>query len=364
MRRWVLAAVLVVALAGNSYAADVLQEEAGILGADKLREGLTEESAALLEDVSPVEGGDFAGNLQKIFRAVVEQAGGWVRAGLRTCAGMLAVGLICAAAGTMGGERLETAARMAGCLAIAALCTAELDGMAGLAKRTLEELSDFSALLLPVLSSALAASGGVTSGGALYAGATLLVSVLTNLIRSFLIPCVYGYLFLATAEHAIGDGRLTRLRELAGWVVKTVLRAAVAAFTVYLTLTGMLAGATDELTLKAAKGVVSAAIPVVGSMISEASQAILTSAGVIRQASGAFGMLAVLATALGPFCRIGAQYLALRATAALGGFVAQKEQTGLLACAAEAMGDLLAMTGSAAVMVLVAVCAFLKAVNG
>ena len=126
----------------------------------------------------------------------------------------------------------------------------------------------------------------------------------------------------------------------------------------------MLAGATDELTLKAAKGVVSAAIPVVGSMISEASQAILTSAGVIRQASGAFGMLAVLATALGPFCRIGAQYLALRATAALGGFVAQKEQTGLLGCAAEAMGDLLAMTGSVAVMVLVAVCAFLKAVNG
>ena len=33
MRRWVLAAVLVVALAGNIYAADVLQEEAGIFAA-------------------------------------------------------------------------------------------------------------------------------------------------------------------------------------------------------------------------------------------------------------------------------------------------------------------------------------------
>ncbi len=89
----------------------------------------------------------------------------------------------------------------------------------------------FSALLLPVLSSALTASGGVTSGGALYAGATLLISVLTSLIRSFLIPCVYCYFFLAVAQYAIGDDRLECLRELAGWTVKTALRAAVAAFT-------------------------------------------------------------------------------------------------------------------------------------
>lgn len=82
----------------------------------------------------------------------------------------------------------------------------------------------------------------MTSGGALYAGATLLISVLTSLIRSFLIPCVYCYFFLAVAQYAIGDDRLECLRELAGWTVKTALRAAVAAFTAYLTLTGLLAG--------------------------------------------------------------------------------------------------------------------------
>ena len=156
-----------------------------------------------------------------------------------------------------------------------------------------------------------------------------------------------------------------RLRaELAGWTVKTALRAAVAAFTAYLTLTGLLAGAADEMTLKAAKSVISTAIPVVGGMISEASQAVLTSAALIRNSAGIFGLLAVLAVGLGPFLQIAVQYLALRVTTALSGFLAMQEHTKLLACAADAMGYMLAMTGSAMLMVIVAVCAFLKAVNG
>ena len=197
--------------------------------------------------------------------------------------------------------------------------------MIALAQETLDGLGSFSALLLPVLSSALTASGGVTSGGALYAGATLLISVLTSLIRSFLIPCVYCYFFLAVAQYAIGDDRLECLRELAGWTVKTALRAAVAAFTAYLTLTGLLAGAADEMTLKAAKSVISTAIPVVGGMISEASQAVLTSAALIRNSAGIFGLLAVLAVGLGPFLQIAVQYLALRVTTALSGFLAMQE---------------------------------------
>lgn len=89
-----------------------------------------------------------------------------------------------------------------------------------------------------------------------------------------------------------------------GGRVKTALRAAVAAFTAYLTLTGLLAGAADEMTLKAAKSVISTAIPVVGGMISEASQAVLTSAALIRNSAGIFGLLAVLAVGLGRFCRL------------------------------------------------------------
>lgn len=360
MRKCVIALLLAVLLTGGAAAADVLQEEAGILGADKLEDVLPAEAAEALEGVSPLEQADFAGGMKQILSGALKGLGGWARQGARVAAALLAVTLLCGMGDGYGGA----AARMAGCLGIAGICTSSLYGMIALARETLDGLGNFSALLLPVLSSALTASGGVTSGGAIYAGATLLISVLTGLIRSFLIPCVYCYLLLATAQYAIGDDRLECLRELAGWTVKTALRAAVAAFTAYLTLTGLLAGTADTLTLKAAKSVISTAIPVVGGMISEASQAVLTSAALIRGSAGVFGLLAVLAMGLGPFLQIAVQYLALRVTAALSGFLAVQEHTKLLSCAADAMGYMLAMTGSAMLMVIVAVCAFLRAVSG
>ena len=364
MRKCLIFLLLAAALAtGVCAAADVLQEEAAILGADKLEDALPAEAEEALDGISPLEQGSCTEGFKQVLSGAVKGLGGWMRQGAQVSAALLAAALLCGfGAEAKGGA--GAAVRMAGCLGIATVCTSGLYGMIALAQETLDGLGSFSALLLPVLSSALTASGGVTSGGTLYAGATLLISVLTSLIRSFLIPCVYCYFFLAVAQYAIGDDRLECLRELAGWTVKTALRAAVAAFTAYLTLTGLLAGAADEMTLKAAKSVISTAIPVVGGMISEASQAVLTSAALIRNSAGIFGLLAVLAVGLGPFLQIAVQYLALRVTTALSGFLAMQEHTKLLACAADAMGYMLAMTGSAMLMVIVAVCAFLKAVNG
>ena len=361
MRRIVLVLLLAAMLASGVCAAtDVLQEEAAILGADKLEDALPDEAADALNGISPLGPGSFSDGFKQVLSSAVKGLGGWMRSGVRVAAGLLAVALLCGMGSGYGGA----AARMAGCLGIAAVCTSSLYGMIALARETLDGLGNFSALLLPVLSAALTASGGVTSGSAIYAGATLLISVLTSLIRSFLIPCVYCYFFLAVAQYAIGDDRLECLRELAGWTVKTALRAAVAAFTGYLALTGLLAGTADEMALKAAKSVISTAIPVVGGMISEASQAVLTSAALIRSSAGVFGLLAVLAMGLGPFLQIAVQYLALRVTAALSGFLAMQEHTKLLSCAADAMGDMLAMTGSAMLMVIVAVCTLIRVVNG
>ena len=59
-----------------------------------------------------------------------------------------------------------------------------------------------------------------------------------------------------------------------------------------------------------------------------------------------------IAQAIKVLLTIAVQYLALRVTTALSGFLAMQEHTKLLACAADAMGYMLAMTGSAMLMVI------------
>lgn len=80
----------------------------------------------------------------------------------------------------------------------------------------------------------------------------------------------------------------------------------------------MLTGSADAFALKAAQAAFSGMVPVVGSMLSDASESLLASAGLIRSAAGAFGILAVISMAIVPFLRLGAYYLALKLAGAIG----------------------------------------------
>lgn len=190
------------------------------------------------------------------------------------------------------------------------------------------------------------------------------MSLLTKLASGVLIPLVYLYILLATAESATDGGGLGKIRELCGWAVRLGVKGLCAVFTAYLSLSRVLTGSADAMAVKAAQAAFSGMVPVVGSILSDASESLLASAGLIRSAAGAFGMLAVLAMALAPFARLGAFYLALRLAGAIGADAVSKAHAGLISNLASAMGYMLAIAASTLWMSLVSSACFLKAVGG
>ena len=127
-------------------------------------------------------------------------------------------------------------------------------------------------------------------------------------------------------------------------------------------LTGVITGAADAAAVKATKAAVSGMIPVVGSIISDASETLLASASLLKSSVGVFGMIAVLATCLLPFLRVGIQYLLLKVTAAVSGTVGIKSHVKLLKSCASAMGYLLAMCGTSGLLLLISSVCFMKVV--
>ena len=119
----------------------------------------------------------------------------------------------------------------------------------------------------------------------------------------------------------------------------------------------------DAAALKAAKATFGTFIPVVGSILADASEAVLVGTGVLRSAMGIYGILAILAVFLEPFCRIGIQYLILRLTASLCAMFGTKTQTALIADFGEVMRMLLGMTGAMCILLLVSTVCFLKGVG-
>ena len=97
------------------------------------------------------------------------------------------------------------------------------------------------------------------------------------------------------------------------------LGGSLAAFTLYLTLTGAVSGAADQAAVRAAKAVLSGTVPVVGGILSDAAETLLAGAGVLRGGIGIFGTLGVLAICAYPFLHLGIQYLLYRGA----GFLAE-----------------------------------------
>ena len=364
MRKILLLLPILLLLSSPVLAESTVRQQAELYGADRLQSALDAEEQSLLAEISPTDSADFFGQLMKLLSNVLGSFGQDLRATAKTTALLAAVLILCSFAENLQTDLSRHAVSLAGALAITAICTQDIHSMVGLAERTLDEISAFTSLLLPVMSSVLTASGAAGSASALYVGSALFMDVLLRVIRQLLIPLVYAYIVLAAVECAVSQDRLEKLRELIGWVIKTMLKGVMYLFTGYLAVTGIISGTADAAALKAAKAAISTALPVVGSIVSDAAGSILAGAAILKSTAGVFGLLALLAIGLGPFLQIGAGYLALRLSCAVGGTVGSKAQSRLLGSMATAMGFMLASVGCAVLMALIGCCCFMKVTGG
>lgn len=250
-----------------------------------------------------------------------------------------------------------------GTAAIAALLLSGTDTLVRLAADTVVELGEYGMLLLPVLTAALAAQGGVTASAAMYAGTAAFSTVLSHLISRILVPMVYMYLALSAANCALQEEILKKIQDFIKWIMTWSLKIILYVFTGYISITGVVSGTTDAAALKAAKLTISGFVPVVGGILSDASEAVLVSAGIARNAAGIYGILAMISVCIGPCLRILGHYLLLKATEALCSGFGSKPCSLLIGNFSTAMGFLMAMTCSMGIMHLISTVCFLKGVT-
>lgn len=278
---------------------------------------------------------------------------------LRTCAGVIAAALLTGILERMP-DTPGKLPQLAGTLCVAGLLLRGTGSLIRLAGDTIQDMSEYGKLLLPVMTTAMATQGCVTAPAALYAGTAAGNTLLTALIAWVLLPMVYVYLALAAAGSAIEEEGLKRLKELIKGLVGHSLKILLSVFTGYMGITGVVSGTTDAAALKATKLTISGMVPVVGGILSDASEAVLVSAGLVKNAAGVYGILAILAVCLLPFLRIGVHYLMLKGTGAVCAMFAGKRLTALVEDFSGAMGLLLGMTGAECLLLLISTVCFLR----
>ena len=228
---------------------------------------------------------------------------------------------------------------------------------------TVAQISQYGNLLLPVMAGALAAQGAVTKSSVIYAATALMDAILSAMVSQVLVPMIYVYVCLSLVCNIFTQPFLLQLRKFIKWVLIWGLKIVLYVFTGYISITGVVGGTTDAAMLKATKLTISGAVPVVGSIISDASEAVLVSTGIMKNAAGIYGLLAILAIWIGPFLQIGLQYLLLKLTSGICEMFAVKPITGIVNDFATTMGLVLAMTGSVCLMFIISTICFMKGVS-
>lgn len=312
-----------------------------------------------VQSLMSAETESFGAGLWHVLKSAVSNLQPEITTAVGTCLGICAIVLLTSILNGMPGKS-KNVVGFACVLAISTLLMSRTNALITLGSDTVQELSDYGKLLLPVMTGALAAQGGVTGATALYSGSMIFNAVLATLIGKLLLPLIYMFLTLGIACSAIGEELLKKIRDFVKWLMTWGLKTILYVFTGYMTLTGVVSGATDATALKAAKLTISGVVPVVGGILSDASEAVVLGAGVMKSATGVYGVTALLAVCVTPFLQIGIQYLVLKLTAALCGVFGVKQASDIVGDFSSAMGLLLGMTGAVCIMLMISVTCFMK----
>lgn len=316
-RMKILAAVLLLPLAlclsAGAAEADAQRER----DEAALRSAVAGEAQPYLADT---DGQDVADSFARLLRnAAPDAKSAWAKAAgsLGTAAGIMILTAAARGFSEAAGGAANDAVDMAGALGISAVLLRDFSGVLSLCRSALDGISVFSATLQPVLAAALSMGGSAVTATTLQVASMFAFDLVLRLIEGLLVPAVCVYLAVTVVDAAAGNGVLRGLAEGIGSLSAGALKLILTLFTAYLAVAGGVSGNVDRVALKTAKFAVSGAVPVVGGVMSDAAETVLSGAMLLRGSVGIFGMICVTAICLAPFVRAGACYLCFKAGAAL-----------------------------------------------
>lgn len=359
--KWAVVVLAVLCcLMWRAGAEDILEVQRAATDVSALEEAAPE----ALEELDPLASGDLSQGWALLRELAAEQLAELVGGMVRSGGLLLLIVFFCAMADIVAGLTAggRQAVRLAGTGAVALVALSDMQSLIGLGRETIQALAEFTTALVPVLAAASAAGGAVASAPVRQAATLLCSNLLTRCITAFLLPLTYAYAATVVACSALERDRLRPMARLMHWCIVTVLTGALLVYVGYITVSGAVASAADASAVKATQLAISGLVPVVGGILSDATEAVLSGATLLRNSIGVFGMVGVLALCLGPFLRLGVQFLIYKLVAALSATVSDHPVSRLIQDLGSVFALVMAMTGACALVALLSVVSTISAV--
>ena len=155
----------------------------------------------------PDETQDLGEGLWFVIRNVMADLRPSLSEAIRTCVSLITISLLAAMLSYVSKDH-SNGLRISGTAIVALLLIQPTNSMIQLGVRTIKAISEYGKLLIPVMTSALAAQGAVTKSGALYTASVFVNALMTVAVEQRLV-----ILRLRRAERRIGLAHIRLSRE-------------------------------------------------------------------------------------------------------------------------------------------------------
>ncbi len=290
-----------------------------------------------------------------------------VAASLGLLARLVALGVLAAVLSNLQSSFAEAqvarAAYAVVLVALAGMALAAFKVAMDAASGAVERLVGFMQAALPPLITLLAASGSVVTAGLLHPLVLAGVQLSSLLILKWVFPLLFLAAVVETVTGFSEEFRLTGVARLLRQAGMLVLGLGFCLFLGVLTVYGVGASVADGVTLRSAKFMAKAFVPVVGGMFADAAELVASASLLLRNGVGLVGLLAVLFTVAFPVLKLVALILIYR----LAGVAVQPVAgPGVAACLEGLAGSLTLVAvavGAVAVMFVLALGVLVAAGN-
>lgn len=276
------------------------------------------EPSAILDELNS---GKFSFDPKEALRYLLKIFLGVIADNAKLLAIVLALSVLCSYLSGLkdgfGSEGISTSAFYACYIIISGICAAAFYDASLQVSQTVSSIAIFMRVIVPIIITALVASGAIVSAASLEPTLLAMVEVAVWLIEILFIPAVMITAALNIVGGMSDKFKTDRMAKLLGSAVRWGLSIVLTVFVSFAGIKSIMSAGVDGLTLKISKFAASNLVPVVGGILAESVETVMNCSVVIKNSVGILGIICIVLIAVYPVVQIAGVLMLFRITAAI-----------------------------------------------
>lgn len=257
-------------------------------------------------------------------------------------------------------ESLDTATAYISIIVLSGVTYSVLYNLFVFAVAALESLTVAMTSFMPIMASLYAFGGAAASGAASASGLAVFLTALSAICSKVILPLLQISFALCLSSAIPGGINLSSVTSLVRNTATILLSFAFTLMGFVLYLQTAVAAASDSFFSRSVRFASGVFVPVIGSMLGDASRTVISSVSVIKSTVGAAGVVVILSLVLPPFLITVLHKFLLSLCSVLAKSLGCERESAFLCDLGGVLGILMALIGGATAVCLIAMATFIR----